>query len=125
MGNDEEISEDCKALRLVRSDWIKDNDKPSSIAFQDRRESGAMSIFLEDDILNDGESVENLLALWPNYRICYLTVGELRSEFKQEIERKNIDEFPGHALVRDLSGKRSQGTRSRMAQKARWYYQPD
>lgn len=117
-GTPEEISGDCRAFRLVKYDWVKvdlEPPRPSSQAFQDRQESGAMSVYLEDEIVLNGHSLAELQKRWEGYWIFSLTVNQLREEFAQEVVRDPQSDFPGHALVRDPSGKRTQSKRSRMA----------
>jgi len=77
-----------------------------------------MSVFLSDDMERAGKTLEDLLKAWPGYRVCSFTVDELRDCYGQEVVRMPIDEFPGHAEVIDTSGKRSSGTRSKMARGA-------
>jgi hypothetical protein len=116
--NAEEISDECRAFRLIRPEWMKTDltpPRPSSQAFQDRAESGAMSVYLEDEILSAGLKVSDLQQRWEGYRIVHLIVKQLRDDFGQEVVRDPQPDFPGHALVRDPSGKRSAGKRSRMA----------
>ncbi len=117
-GATDDIDGNCRTFRLVKNDWVKVNlspPRPSSQAFQDRQESGAMSVYLEDEINSAGRSLAELQKLWEGYWVFSLTVNQLRAEFDQEVVRDPQPDFPGHALVRDRSGKRSQGKRSRMA----------
>jgi len=112
------IHDECRAFRLVRPDWVKrdlDPPRPSSVAFQDRRETGAMSVYLEDEILTAGRSISELQKAWHGYWVFYLTVRQLRGDFGQIVTRDHQDSFPGHALVKDPTGKRSQGKKSKMA----------
>jgi hypothetical protein len=74
-----------------------------------------MSVYLEDEISSTGHSLAKLQKLWEGYWVFSLTVNQLREDFDQEVVRDPQADFPGHALVRDRSGKRSQGKRSRMA----------
>jgi hypothetical protein len=48
-----------------------------------------------------------------------MTAAEYR-EFGQVITVAPDDAFPGHANVNDARGKRSAGTRTRMAKRVRW-----
>lgn len=117
-GAPEAIRGNCRAFRLVKSDWVKVEltpPVPSSQAFQDRSESGAMSVYLEDEINSAGHSLSDLQKRWEGYWVFSLTVNQLIEEFGQEVVRDPQPDFPGHALVRDPSGKRTQGKRSRMA----------
>jgi hypothetical protein len=114
----------CRAFRMLRPDWIKvvnGQRRPSSQAFQDRSESNAMSVYLEDDIVKDGRSPDELYTVFAGYSICFLSVADLQDRFKQEVLVQPVDLFPGHALVRDPNGKRTQATRSAMAREATWY----
>jgi hypothetical protein len=118
------IPDDTRVFRCVRADAIVVDDvtgreRPKSSVFSDHKEDGAMSVYLEDEILADGKKPEDLLQLWPGYRICYLTVGQLR-ELGQVIVRASIEEFPGHANVTDAQGKRSNGLRTKLAKRAEW-----
>ena len=117
-GASQEISGDCRAFCLIKNDWVKvelSPPRPSSQAFQDRPESGAMSVYLEDEINSTGHFLGELQKRWEGYWIFSLTVSQLREEFSQEVVRDPQSDFPGHALVRDPNGKRSPGKRSRMA----------
>src|SRR5258708_40112160 len=91
--------------------------RPSSAAFQDRSETGAMSVYLQDEIEHAGYVPRDLLKRWAGYWIYSLTVGQLRDEFGQDVSRDPMPDFPGHALVRDATGKRTQGKRTRMAER--------
>ena len=55
----------------------------------------------------------------PGYKICYHMVHEYR-DLNQTVSREPIDDFPGHANVRDRRGKRSAGTKSKLALSAKW-----
>lgn len=74
-----------------------------------------MSVFLADEIQQGGYLPTDLQKHWAGYWIFSLSVDQLREEFGQVVSRDPQPEFPGHALVKDPSGKRTQGTRSRMA----------
>jgi hypothetical protein len=74
-----------------------------------------MSVYMEDELLAAGRSLEDLRKRWEGYWIFSLTVGQLKNEFGQEVLRDPQPDFPGHGLVRDPTGKRSQSKRSRMA----------
>jgi hypothetical protein len=74
-----------------------------------------MSVWLEDEIKAEGRLVTDLLERWPGYWIYSLTVDDLRGEFGQVVSREPVSDFPGHALVRDPSGKRTAGRRTKMA----------
>jgi hypothetical protein len=113
-----------RALRLVNPSWVKLVDgspRPMSANFQDRKESQAMSVFIEELMEREKRTVEELRALFSGHFVCYHTVDALQKEFKQIIVLERSDRFPGHALVRDQTGKRSQATKSRMAKLARWH----
>ena len=112
------IDDSVRALRLVKAEWVKVDLSPripSSQAFQDRRESGAMSVYMEDELRAVGRSLEDLRKRWEGYWIFSLTVGQLKNEFGQDAPSRSAARLPGHGLVRDPTGKRSQGKRSRMA----------
>jgi len=84
-----------------------------------------MSIYLEDEILLAGLSVEELQKGWDGYWVFSLTVGELREAFGQVVTRDPQSDFPGHGAVRDSSGKRSPKKRSRMAEACVLVLEPD
>ena len=67
-----------------------------------------------------GNTVADLGSLWPGYRVCGITVGQVRA-LGQQVVRDPIKEFPGHAAVRDLTGRRSAGTRAKLAKAVKWY----
>src|SRR5262249_7478461 len=110
----------CLLYRMIRPDWVvPDGSRPKSQAFSDHPQDGALSAFLSDEMEAAGKTVADLRKLWPGYLVCSITVGEVRA-LGQAIERQPIDEFPGHAAVRDLSGRRSAGTRVKLAKAVRW-----
>lgn len=118
-----DIPDGVRVFRCVKEDDVVDKGdgtvRPKSSVFSDHREDGAMSVYLEDEILAEGKKPEDLLKLWPGYRLCYLTAREYR-DLNQHIERAPDDVFPGHANVTDNAGKRSAGRRTKLAEKARW-----
>jgi len=119
-----EPDDDVRVFRFVkRDDIVRQEDetvRPKSSAFSDHRSDGAMSVFLENEILDGGRSPEELLQLWgEEYVVCYHTVREYR-ELGQVIAPAAIDEFPGHANVTDGAGKRSAGRKTKLAKSARW-----
>jgi hypothetical protein len=87
LDDDALIADDCIAFRLVRPDWVKP-DRPSSAAFQDHPDGKQMSVFLSDGIADAGCTPEELAAKLPDYKLCYLTVGELRELGEVIIVRK-------------------------------------
>jgi len=125
-----EPSDDCRAFRLIRPDWVMDDEgvkRPTSQAFADSAEDGKLSVFLEDEIRAAGKSPEDLLGLaeFPRYRLCWIRVGALRS-LDQLIERDPQPIFPGHALVSNVNkGRRSTGTRRKIAFAVRWWNEAD
>lgn len=124
----DKIDRSCRAFRLIKPEWVKTDltpIRPSSVAFQDHPEDGAMSVYLEDEILLAGLSVEELQKGWDGYWVFALTVGELREAFGQEVVRDPQPKFPGHGAVRDISGKRSPKKRSRMAEACALVLKPE
>jgi hypothetical protein len=80
-----------------------------------------MSVFIQELVERESRTVDELRELFSDDYVCFLTVEELENEFKQVVTLDNVPLFPGHALVRDQNGKRTQGTKSRMAARARWH----
>ena len=79
-----------------------------------------MSVFVEDWILASGKTVQELSLKFPNHRLTWMTVAEYE-ELGQTLEPAPVDDFfPGHAAVRDGSGRRSAGTKTKMAKRSRW-----
>src|SRR5512135_2279935 len=120
----QEIGDDCVVYRLIRPDRIKSNGRPSSQNFSDSASDGYMSVFLSDEMAQEGRTVEDLLKGWPGYKACWFTAAQLWNELHQVLVRRPIPDFPGHAGVRDTRGRRSNRTRSLMAEAARWYERP-
>lgn len=113
------IDDSCIAYRLVRPDWVKPNSPPTAVIFQDHPEDGYMSVFLADKMADDGVTVEQLAAKLPGYRVCEISVADLRRH--GEIVTRNEDPFfPGHANCKNDNGKRTNGTRNKIAGCARW-----
>jgi hypothetical protein len=120
----EEIPDHVRVFRCVDAEEgilieADGSTRPKSSAFSDHRLDGAMSVYLEDEMLADGKTPQDLLDLWPGYRLCYHTVGEYR-ELGQVIVRQPHGSFPGHANVTDGSGRRSASRRTKLAKSARW-----
>ena len=114
-------SDECLVYRLIKPEWIApDGTRPKSQAFSDHPEDGALSVFLSDEMEAGGKTVSDLKQLMPGYSVCGATVAEFRT-LGQVIVRDPIDVFPGHAAVRDVTGKRSGGARSKLAKTVRWY----
>jgi len=123
----DEIDGAVRVFRFVKEDDVmptENGERPKSSCFSDHREDGAMSVFLEDEIVAEGRKPEELYEIWPGYRVCYHTVAEYR-ELGQIIRRKKIADFPGHANVTDRTGKRSAGRKTRLAKTARWLDRDD
>lgn len=118
LDDDSPISDDCIAFRLVRPDWITP-DRPSSAAFQDHPDDGQMSVFLSDGIADAGCLPEQLVTELPGYKICRLTVGELR-ELGEVVTRSKSDFFPGHANCKNANGDRSGSVRKKLAKRVKW-----
>jgi len=94
--------------------------RPQSSEFSDSREDGAMSVFVEDWVLAANETLESLLRRFPGSRMSWLYASEYQKE-NQVVEAAPQDDFfPGHAVVRDRGGKRSAGTRTRLARASQW-----
>jgi hypothetical protein len=114
---------------LVRPDGIVSNEdgskRPQSAIFSDHRADGAMSVFLEDEIVAQGRQPEELFDVFdPTYEVCWHYVDEY-SDLGQQIERAESEEFPGHANVTDSSGKRSAARKTKLALSARWLERPE
>jgi hypothetical protein len=124
----EDLPATARVIRVIRAVDITEPDetgavRPKSSNFSDGREEGnGMSVFLEPDILAAHRDPYELLDL-PFFsggsRLSWLLMSDYRNE-GQTITRKPIPEFPGHAEVKDLKGRRSAGTRSRMAHRSTW-----
>src|SRR5262245_52251700 len=96
ISDDTPIDDDCVAFRLVRPDWQKP-ERPSSAAFQDHADDGMMSVYLADKIAEEGRDPAELLTkMGADYKLCELTVGELRA-LGESVTRTSNDFFPGHA----------------------------
>ena len=81
-----------------------------------------MSVFLEEIFEREGKTALDLLARWPGYRLCWLTVDEIEKNFNQQLIDLPDETFPGHAVVHEKSGgRRSQPVRTEMSRLARWY----
>ena len=86
-----------------------------------------MSVFLEDDILTTknrrSEQLLELPLFQPGSSLAYLELDYFRLN-DQVVTRRPIDAFPGHANVRDRSGRRSGGKMTRMAKASKWLVPP-
>jgi hypothetical protein len=122
-----QTSDEVEAYRFVRKAHLHRNVEPfvpGSGEFSDSSDGSGMSVFLRDEMDKAGKTWREIeAAIFPTevgQRVpCVLTLGQLR-EHGQDVVRESIDEFPGHAEVLDSRGKRSTGTRSKLAKAARW-----
>ena len=116
----DDVPDETRVVRVVRPGDVMTSEgvlRPKSSAFTDSRVDGAMSVFLENDVLADGQAIEDLLGLSifeDGSTLWWLPMSYYR-ENGQIVTRRKIDEFPGHANVRDAVGKRSAGKMTRMA----------
>lgn len=113
----------------MRPDGVMHNEdgssRPQSAIFSDHPSDGAMSVFLEDEIVAAGRSPEGLFQVFDSsYEICWHYASEYFA-LGQNIERAKDEIFPGHANVTDTTGKRSAGKRSKLALSARWLNRPE
>lgn len=113
----------------MRPDAIKENEdgsqRPQSGVFSDHKTDGAMSVFLEDEIVAEGQQPEDLFDIFgPTYEVCWHYADEY-FDLGQRIERAKEEIFPGHANVTDSSGKRSAASKSKLALSARWLERPE
>jgi hypothetical protein len=120
---------DGRVFRLIRRDHVvpleHGGTRPQSGEFSDSSYDGAMSVFVEDWIVARGETVAGLRAKFPGRRVSWMRVREY-TELNQVIGNEPQDDFfPGHAGVRDLGGKRSAGTKTKMAVQSRWLDEDD
>jgi hypothetical protein len=127
-GGAQPVPDDCLVYRLIKRNWVKpaefgDRDRPTSEAFSDASD-GYMSVFLADEMSASGKTVDDLLKTFDIYPYCcWWTAGAL-VQLRQVIVRQPIEAFPGHGGVRDISGRRSAGTRRKLAMAAKWYITP-
>ncbi|MHA6762188.1 hypothetical protein [Streptacidiphilus sp. PAMC 29251] len=122
--NGARIPDDYTIIRMIKPDWRMPEDgvlRPTSQAMADSSDDGAMSTFISEDIFAAGRLIKELSELpkFAGHFPCIWLAGELRG-LGQEIERDPIDEFPGHALVRDSKGSRGSKARRRLAKASRW-----
>lgn len=113
-----------RVFRLVRPDGIMSNEdgssRPQSAIFSDHRSDGAMSVFLEDEIIAAGKTPYDLLQVFdPTYKVCWHYASEY-FDLGQDITRAKDDIFPGHANVTDITGRRTGTKKSKLALSARW-----
>jgi hypothetical protein len=129
-GERPDVTPECRAFRLVRvPDRVKTGppEVPTSHTFTDHKKrpelrEECMSVFLEELFVRENRTPCELLTVFPGHRLCYLTAGQLEDELGQSLFLDPTPEFPGHAVVYDKSGKRSQGTRDRMVDAATWHH---
>ena len=124
----EDISDHIRVFRVIRrTDVVTLDDggtRPQSCCFSDHSDDGAMSVYLEDDIMSAGKKPEDLLQLWgSSYQLCYHTAKQYR-ELGQIITRAPNETFPGHANVSDVTGKRTAARKSKLARSAAWFDDP-
>lgn len=102
--DDRNIPDEDVVLRRVPGLWIRRDPVTgaptvSSGAFQNRKESGAMSVGLLSEIRQRGrDPLVMLEGMGPEYGLVSLTVGQLRVQ-GQGVVRAPTDPEPWHALV--------------------------
>lgn len=86
-----------------------------------------MSVFLEPDIIAAGRRPDELLhtnRFETGSRLSWVTLSFYRQQ-KQIVTRRPVDWFPGHANVRDESGRRSGGKKTKLAGESKWLGEAD
>jgi hypothetical protein len=129
-----DLPDSSRVIRVIRPSGLMPRDetqpttpdlaskRPKSPEFSVSREDGAMSVFLEDDILAAGRSLEEILTLdmfESGSVLCWLPISFYREQ-GHAVTRRDIRQFPGHANVRGSNGKLTSGAQTRLAKNSRW-----
>lgn len=118
------IPNEAVLWRWVGPDWWRRLDDGSidltSGAFQDRKESGAASFFLADEVLSSGRSAEDLVRDRPRFGIIELTAAAVR-DCGLGICRDPTPEEPAHLLV---FGKKTGGVKKLLKGYSSWVILP-
>lgn len=120
-----QIRPQSRVIRVIKPDAIvlldEGGRRPASSQFSDSSHDNAMSVFVEDLIIAAGKNPGELLEKFPG---CYMS-WMYASDYEEEGQVITLDPqdsfFPGHAAVSDLRGKRSARTKTRLAQRSRWW----
>ncbi|WP_433801662.1 hypothetical protein [Actinomycetospora sp. CA-084318] len=114
----DEIPPDCIAYRMIEKINIKPDGTPNSDSFTDMgptSDTYYMSIYLRDQLLDEGWTVQGLKAEWEGYEAFEITVGELR-EHGELVWRAPMGKIPGHAAVkRPQNAERTRGQKRKLA----------
>ncbi|MGH8902784.1 MAG: hypothetical protein ACRDYA_14185 [Egibacteraceae bacterium] len=94
--------------------WVSKDDRPSSAAFDDDRDGGAMSVLIADQILACGDSIDRGLAGHEDFGITMLTAAFVRG-LGLDVRHDPTPDEPAHALV---VGRKSKTIRRAMAKHA-------
>jgi len=96
------------------------HDYPNSDAFADDPDGAPMSVVLVEVLLAGGRGAAEVLQGHQDYALAEITIASVEAE-GCVVEAHPLPEEPAHALV---VGKKSQGTRKRIAKGAIWIVAP-
>lgn len=124
--DDSSIPDDSLVYRRISPEHVVVDDqnpggRPSSQAFQDHRESGAMSVSLGVDLGISGSDPMTLLEGWEEHGLVSLPVSNLR-EHGLGIVRDPQSDDPAHALV---WGRKKGAVGTKLAKSAVWIKRPN
>ena len=119
-GPEDRIPEDALLLRRIKSDWVYRDDsgqlKVKSMAFQNRRESGALSVARSDVLAAEGKPLSSALEGWEGYGLVAIPL-KVFEELGQEVKPDAKPDDPSHALV---LGNKSGAVKKRLVEACEW-----
>lgn len=94
--------------------------RPTSAAFDNDPDGEPMSILIAPVMTELGLSSANAIDGHPGFALASITAG-LARECSQKLVRDPLENEPAHGLV---VGRKTQGTRRRLARASRWIIRP-
>jgi hypothetical protein len=118
------IPNEAVLWRWVGPDWWRKTDdgsfEVSSGAFQDRKESGAASFFLAEEVLRSGRRPEDLVHGRSRFGLVELSVAAVR-DCGLGVCRDPTPDEPAHVLV---FGKKSGAVKNHLKRSCTWLITP-
>jgi hypothetical protein len=114
------ISEDAVLLRRIKADWAYRDEhgqlKVKSMAFQDRRESGALSVARSDVLEAEGKPLSAALEGWEGYGLVAIPLSVFKN-LGLEVKPDPTGDDASHTLV---VGNKTGSIKKRLVDACRW-----
>jgi hypothetical protein len=117
---EERIPENAVLLRRIKADWARRDEhgqlKVKSIAFQDRKESGALSVARSDVLEAEGKPLSAALEGWEGYGLVAIPLTVLE-ELGLEVKPDPTRDDSSHTLV---LGNKTGSIKKRLVEASEW-----